>query len=172
MLVAGDMLVFALFFTVYLYYRGQDVTLFDRSQRHLNVDLGVLNTLLLLTSSWFVVLGVEAIRQGLQRRAQTVLRCAIACAIGFVVVKVIEYHEELAAGITLVTDDFFMYYFMFTGIHLVLVVIGLGVLTLLSRKAATATPNDIRLFENGATFWHMVDLLWIMLFALLYLVNG
>ena len=66
-----------------------------------------------------------------------------------------------------------MYYFIFTGIHLVHVFLGLGVLTYMRgvSRRATPGPNDLRNLESGATFWHLVDLLWIVLFAILYLAR-
>jgi nitric oxide reductase NorE protein len=87
--------------------------------------------------------------------------------------KAIEYTQKLEAGITLLTNDFFMYYFTMTGIHLVHVVAGNVVLAVLWFKARARTfdpANPVGL-EIGATYWHMVDLLWIMLFPLLYLVR-
>jgi nitric oxide reductase NorE protein len=170
-LVLGDMIVFGLFFVTYLYYRAQEADLFDRSQARLNLYFGVINTLLLLTSSWFVVMGVQAVRDECRARAKTLLRLACLCGAGFCAIKAIEYTEAFDQGVTLVTNDFFMFYFMYTGIHLLHVVIGLAVLLFLMRSANESKPHDVRIFESGATFWHMVDLLWIMLFPLLYLVK-
>jgi nitric oxide reductase NorE protein len=170
-LVLGDMIVFGLFFVTYLYYRGQEAELFDRSQALLNLHFGVINTLLLLTSSWFVVMGVEAVRDGQHRRAKSLLRLAFLCGAGFCAIKALEYTEAFREGVTLVTNNFFMFYFIYTGIHLLHVAIGLGVLLFLMHKTETAAAEDVRVFESGATFWHMVDLLWIMLFPLLYLVR-
>jgi len=171
LLVLGDMIVFGFFFVTYLYYRGQEAELFDRSQALLNLHFGVINTLLLLTSSWFVVMGVDAVRDGQNRRAKALLRLAFLCGGGFCAIKALEYTEAFREGVTLVTNNFFMFYFMYTGIHLLHVAIGLGVLLFLMHKTETAAPKDVRVFESGATFWHMVDLLWIMLFPLLYLVR-
>jgi nitric oxide reductase NorE protein len=170
-LVLGDMIVFGLFFVTYLAYRAREVDLFDRSQALLNVQFGVINTLLLLTSSWLVVLAVEAVRDGHTRRSRALLRGAFLCGVCFCAIKVVEYVDKYHEGISLVTNDFFMYYFMYTGIHLVHVAIGLGVLLFLIHRTHTAAPQDARIFESGAIFWHMVDLLWIMLFPLLYLVR-
>ena len=170
-LVFGDMIVFGLFFVTYLYYMGLEAELFERSQALLNVHFGVINTLLLLTSSWFVVMGVEAVRDGHNRRAKALLRLAFLCGAGFCAIKALEYTEAFREGVTLVTNNFFMFYFMYTGIHLLHVAIGLAVLLFLIHETEAATPQDARLFESGATFWHMVDLLWIMLFPLLYLVR-
>jgi nitric oxide reductase NorE protein len=170
-LVLGDMIVFGLFFITYLYYRAQEADLFDRSQARLNLHFGVINTLLLLTSSWFVAMGVQAVRDERSGRAKTLLRLAFLCGAGFCAIKAIEYTETFDQGATLVTNNFFMFYFMYTGIHLLHVAIGLAVLLFLMHKADDAVPQDVRIFESGATFWHMVDLLWIMLFPLLYLVK-
>jgi len=87
-------------------------------------------------------------------------------------VKFFEYSEKIAAGFTLTTNDFFMYYFMLTGLHLMHVLLGLGVLCYLwfSLRAAPSA-DSMRTLESGASFWHMVDILWIVLFALLYLLR-
>jgi nitric oxide reductase NorE protein len=88
-------------------------------------------------------------------------------------VKVIEYGAKFRAGITLTSNDFFMFYFMLTGIHLLHVLIGMGVLTFLMRHTAAGVLDERRIqhLESGASFWHLVDLLWIVLFALLYLAG-
>ena len=171
--ILGDMMVFALFFLTFVYYRSTDVETYVTAQRGLNEGLGLLNTLFLLTSSWFVALAIRAVRKGRSVSASWLIAAAMFCGLMFVVVKIIEYREKFAAGITVLTNEFFMFYFMFTAIHLIHVVIGLGVLTylrLLSRRPVAAA-GDIRAFESGAAFWHLVDLLWVVLFALLYLVR-
>ena len=171
--IVGDLIVFSLFFIFFLYYRGQAVDLFRESQAHLNQGLGVLNTFLLLTSSWFVASAVQAARKGMGKTTPILLLCAFACGAGFGCVKVFEYGAKFQAGIGLTTNDFYMYYFVFTGIHMMHVLIGMGVLALLAREMWTGAhdPRTIRNLESGATFWHLVDLLWIVLFALLYLVR-
>jgi nitric oxide reductase NorE protein len=73
----------------------------------------------------------------------------------------------------LTTNDFYMYYYMFTGLHLMHVIIGMGVLVYLWRVARVGTlaAKELNVLESGASFWHMVDILWIVLFALLYLMK-
>ncbi len=169
----GDMVVFSLFFAVFLFYRNQDIALFTESQQTLNQTLGVCNTLLLLASSWFVAKGVDVARKNPLAPAPQWFLLAFACGFGFGVVKVVEYSEKISAGHTLMSNDFFMYYFVFTGIHFLHVIIGMVVLLLLwqlTRRPMTG-PNDIRSLESGGIFWHLVDLLWIVLFPLLYLVR-
>lgn len=172
-LILGDLMVFAVIFGTQLFYRGQAPELFARSQQLLDQDLGALNTVLLLVSSLFVVLAVRTVRTARRPRSSLFLVGALACGSGFAAVKVIEYGEKLGAGITPLTDDFFLYYYILTGLHALHLVVGMAVLTFLlalSRKPSL-TDRQFALFEGGACFWHMVDLLWIVLFPLLYLVH-
>lgn len=172
LLVFGEMFEFSLFFGVLLYGRAHDPQLFAQSQALLNQNLGLVNTLLLLTSSLLVVLGVDAAHRGLRPRAARLIGWAGACGLAFVGIKCFEYGGKLLAGITPRTDEFFLYYFVFTGIHLAHLLVGLallaGILRRLRRPAPA--PNDLRAIESGATFWHLVDFLWIVLFPLLYII--
>ena len=170
--VLGDMLLFSLFFGTFLYYRNEQVALFTQSQLELNQHYGAINTLLLLTSSWFVATAVQLYRKKETALAARLIGPAFLCGLGFAIIKIIEFSEKIGAGITLTTNDFFMFYFMFTGIHFVHVLIGLGVLAYLWSTARHKSDGSaIRTLENGATFWHMVDLLWIVLFPLIYLLK-
>jgi nitric oxide reductase NorE protein len=173
-LLFGDMVVFTVLFAVYLNRRGHNEALFASSQVALNRTLGGVNTLVLLCSSMLIVLAALAFRRPQWRHLTSRLTLAGA-SVGacFVVVKVFEYHEKVAAGLTPSTNEFFMYYFVLTGLHLAHVVIGLVVLTVLSRLARKAAPTrtHIAFFEGGACFWHMVDLLWLIIFPLLFLVH-
>jgi nitric oxide reductase NorE protein len=171
--ILGDMVVFSLFFVTFMYYRAEDVEMFAASQAMLDQNRGALNTLLLLASSWFVVLGVRALHKGVARLAPKLFGLAFLCGLGFVIVKFFEYSEKIRHSMTPATNDFFMFYFIFTGIHLLHVLIGLGVLAFMImhlRKYATTTPNLV-LVEGGASYWRMVDLLWIVLFPLFYLMK-
>ncbi len=173
MFILGDMLMFALFFAVFLWYRGNDLELFSASQRLLSQGYGMLNTLIMLTSSWFVVTAVDAARARRQTLCRGLLALAMTCGVAFVTVKYFEWSEKIAAGYGLTSNDFFMYYYMLTGIHMLHVVIGTGVLLFLWRVTAARPPDPatVNTLASGASFWHMVDILWIVLFALLYLVR-
>lgn len=171
--ILGDMTVFGLFFATFMFYRGRDPELFANSQILLNQNWGAINTLLLLSSSWFVVVALNAVRQGRAALSSRLLSASWLCGFAFVVVKYFEWGEKLDAGITLATNDFFMYYFVFTGIHLLHLLLGLGVLLYLISltRRPVITSKGLMLIEGGACFWHMVDLLWIVLFPILYLVK-
>lgn len=171
--IIGDMLIFALLFLVFAYYRAQDVSLFSKSQTTLNQALGAFNTLVMLSSSWFVALAINSARKDLGKLSANFFAMAFACGVSFVVVKYFEYGEKFRAGTNIVTNDFYMYYFMLTGIHLMHVIIGMGVLAFLWSKSREGVFGDknVNVLESGASFWHMVDILWIVLFALLYLMR-
>jgi nitric oxide reductase NorE protein len=170
--IFGDLVVFGLFFLTYLTYRAADPALYAASQAELNAPLGFLNTLILLTSSWFVAQAIKAVREGRSSAAPGLIAGGILLGLGFVAAKVLEYSEKFSAGITVVSDEFFMFYFMYTGIHLLHVLIGLGVLVFLFRLARLETAGEhVAAFESGGAFWHLVDLLWVVLFALLYLAQ-
>lgn len=169
--IGGDLIVFAVFFVTYALARQQELALFESAQALLDRRLGLLNTLLLLTSSFFVAQAVAAVRRG-DDRARRLLLGAILLGSGFVVVKAFEYSAKIAQGFTLNSNSFSIYYYMFTGIHLVHVLIGLGVLcfTLSCFDRSGRMQGGIALIEGSGAFWHLVDLLWIILFALLYLL--
>jgi nitric oxide reductase NorE protein len=169
--IGGDLLAFAVFFITFAVARQQELAVFQSAQAHLDRGLGLLNTLLLLTSSLFVAQAVAAARRD-DRRARPLLVGAMLLGSGFVLVKAFEYSAKIAQGFTLNSNSFSIYYYMFTGIHLVHVLIGLGVLgfTLSRFDRDGRMPGGVALIEGGAAFWHLVDLLWIILFALLYLL--
>lgn len=173
-IVFGDILIFSAMFGVYAYYRSLYPDLFQNGHQSLNLGFGLTNTLILLTSSWFMVLAIEAAKQNKTALFRRFMCAVIACGALFVFLKIFEYHEKFSSGLYLTTDEFYMYYFAYTFIHGVHVVVGLGglIFLLLSTKAKKTgfSDRDIINFESGATFWHMVDLIWIILFALLYLL--
>jgi len=171
--VMADMTVFAVLFGSFIVGRHQNPALFEASRHALNPNFGGVNTLILLTSSWFAALALDAVRNSRFALAQRFIGGAFLCGLAFMVSKGIEYTEKLNAGISLLTNDFFMYYFTLTGIHLFHVVAGNVVLVVLWFKARSRSfdPERPVVLECGAIYWHMVDLIWIILFPLLYLVR-
>ena len=141
--IGGDLIVFAVFFVTYALARQQELALFESSQALLDRRLGLLNTLLLLTSSFFVAQAVAAVRRG-DDRARRLLLGAILLGNGFVVVKAFEYSAKIAQGFTLNSNSFSIYYYMFTGIHLVHVLIGSGWACCASLCHASTDPAGCR----------------------------
>lgn len=173
LVILGDMTIFALLFGTYLYYRRPEADLFNRSQEVLSRDLGALNTLILLTSSWFMAMAVQFARLRRGGPIPWLIAAAIFCGCCFGFIKIIEYHAKFAAGISFSTNDFFMFYFVLTGIHLLHLTLATLFLVYLWNRSRHAdwNPKDVAILEIGASFWHLVDLLWIVLFPLLYLVR-
>jgi nitric oxide reductase NorE protein len=171
--VLSDLLLeFSTIFGYFLYARSADPGLFAQGRATLNQSLGLLNTLILLTSSMCVALGILELRDSRRSEAARLFAWGRMLGFAFVVVKIVEYGEKFHAGLTPVTNAFYMYYFVATGFHLLHVLIGIFVLSLVVDRARQATPrpDERRSAEVAATFWHMVDLVWIILFPLLYLV--
>ena len=170
--ILGDMTVFGLLFCTYAFYRGEDPLLYARSQAVLEQGWAGFNTVLLLTSSWFVALAVDAARQESARRARRLLWLAFACGLGFAAIKLGEYRGYLAAGATPLADEFWSFYYVLTGLHLMHVAVGLALLGLLAARAEQGFGGGRAvMLECGACYWHMVDLLWVLLFPLLYLLR-
>jgi nitric oxide reductase NorE protein len=169
--IIADMGAFALFFLIFTIGRVSAPALFEQSRQHLDINLGLLNTLILLTSSLFMVRAVEAARTGVRAAVIGNLALTMLIGSGFAVTKIIEYAAKASAGIGLTTNEFFTYYFVFTGIHFLHFLIGIGALTMMLVKARRdALDAKFQTWiESVGCYWHMVDLLWIMLFPMIYL---
>ncbi|MDX8153773.1 cytochrome c oxidase subunit 3 [Patulibacter brassicae] len=170
--VLADMTVFAFLFGAYLVDRSGQLETFHASQQQLIPLFGIVNTVLLLTSSLAVALALRLLATA-PAAARRLLWLAIGCGLAFSVLKVAEYADKLSQGLTPQSDDFLMYYFVLTGVHWFHLACGLLVLAglvRLTRRGGELSARERTYAEGGGVFWHMVDLLWIVLFPLLYLV--
>lgn len=167
------MLIFGAFFVTFLVERARAPEVFDAVRATLHIGVGVTNTLVLLTSSLCVVLALNAMRTGQAQIATLATATAMAFGALFIALKVYEYVSLGTAGHGPGANDFYLYYFILTGLHLFHVCLGLGALSfvLSQTRRPDLTPTRTALVEGAACFWHLVDLLWIFLFALLYLVS-
>lgn len=171
--ILAELLAFGVFFVAYAVTRAFNVEAFNAAQAGLNLNLGALNTVLLISGSWCVVRSVQAARADLQVQAARWMAVALACGVGFLIVKVIEYRAKFAAGLTMDTDTFHMFYFSLTFFHFMHVVLGVCVLSILLFKLRRGAygSHDVHGLETGAAYWHMVDLAWIVLFPLVYVMR-
>ena len=171
--ILGDLAAFALLFGVWMYYRGKEPALFADSQLEVHRSFGAINTLLLLTSSLFVITAVRAVRAQMRRVAQAAIGFALVCGVGFLLDKVLEWTDLVANGHGPTANNYFLYFFVLTGLHAFHVLIGMGILTALLRlsRKPSLSKGQFAFVEGGACFWHMVDLIWVVLFALLYLMH-
>jgi len=171
--ILAEMLAFAVFFATYAFARAKNVEMFNLYQQTLDRNLGALNTLLLITGSWFVVLAVQAAHRDDTPAISRNILLGWLCGGGFLAVKVIEYAEKFGAGISLSTNTFYMFYISLTFFHFMHVILGMVILTVLwfqSRQGMYGRHGANGL-ESGAAYWHMVDLLWIVLFPLVYVMR-
>jgi nitric oxide reductase NorE protein len=181
--VLFETLVFTGYFGFYLFYRARNAELFLHSQAQLDLRLGVLNTLVLLLSSWSVARCVQSARAGAYGAALRDVFITAALAAVFLFVKVFEWARLVGMGNGFDSNDFFTYYYFLTGIHFVHLLIGFVVLGILvvsvyqlrgparreqQRQKSQEKQKNI---ETCATYWHTVDFLWVIIFALLYVVR-
>ncbi|MUL75855.1 cytochrome c oxidase subunit 3 [Mycolicibacterium sp. CBMA 226] len=167
--VLGDFVIFGSYFVIFMVSRHQERDLFIESQRHLSLNIGVVNTLVLLASSWFVARAVQLTRTGEFDRARKLTVGGGLCGVVFILIKAYEWSVKIAQGHTFPSNNFFMYYYMLTGVHLFHVAIGLVFLAV--AYAELRNRKQIAPVETGATYWHMVDLLWVVIFALIYVMR-
>ena len=169
--VLFETLVFTAYFGFYLFYRAQNPELFLHAQAQLDLGIGVFNTLVLLLSSWSVARCVQSARAGAYRPAIQDAFLTAFFGVVFMVSKVAEWARQIRMGNGFGTNDFFTYYFFLTGIHFVHLLIGFVVLGVAIYQLRSPKRRSQELVETCATYWHTVDFLWVLIFALLYVVR-
>ena len=163
--ILSELLVFGGFFAAYGFARIGEREVFDASQALLDPLVGGLNTMVLLTSGLCAALAMEARAAGSVARCRGWLIGAMSLGTVFCVIKLAEFVQKFSAGLTPDTNTFFTYYYLLTGFHFAHVVYGLLILALVAWRASEANV------ETGVAFWHMVDLIWIILYPLIYLLR-
>jgi len=178
-----EILLFGGLFIVYSVLRHQYFQSFHDAAEHLNVVIGTINTVVLLASSAAVAMSITAIQKGDSKLALKLLAITIFCALIFMVNKYFEWsgkiHDGIYPGSGLMVEldrGYLLYYslyFFMTGLHALHILIGLTLLIVIVIRIKSGRINKERyvLLENGALYWHLVDLIWIFLFPLLYLIT-
>lgn len=168
-----ELLVFAIFFIIYSIKRIENVEMFNEFQLTLNTEIGAANTLILITSSYFVIRAIHAIKVDDVKGCINWLYAALAGGLAFLILKSFEYYDKFSHGITLDTNTFYFFYLSLTMFHFLHVILGMIILLAVAIKAkrgAYSAENHIGV-ETGASYWHMVDLVWIILFPLVYIIR-
>jgi nitric oxide reductase NorE protein len=171
MFVLFESLLFTGYFSVYLVSRTQNEELYLRSQADLDLRFGVFNTIALLLSSWAIARCVQASREGAYRSALINAFLTVSFGLGFLTSKVLEWVKEIQIGNTFTSNEFFQHYFFLTSIHCIHVLIGFVALGVVVYQLWSPARRSQQLVETGATYWHTVDFLWVLIFALLYVVR-
>lgn len=171
--ILAELLAFGVFFATYAITRMHNVALFDEMQLTLDRRAGAINTFLLITASWCVARAVAAIKLDRVTASQRWLLFGMLAGVGFVVVKLFEYHAKLSHGINLATNTFYMFYLSLTFFHFMHVLLGLAILVAvwLKTRRGGYSSADHHGMETGASYWHMVDLVWVVLFPLVYVMR-
>lgn len=171
--IFAELLVFGIAFISYAVARVQNIAMFNQYQLTLNSELGAVNTLLLITASYFVVRAIHAIRLDNVKGCIIWLYASLGCGAGFLLLKSVEYYDKFSHGINLSTNTFYMFYLSLTMFHFLHVILGMIILFAIAIKAQRgrySAKNHIGV-ETGASYWHMVDLVWIILFPLVYIMR-
>jgi nitric oxide reductase NorE protein len=172
--ILGDMTLFAAILIVFLWERRSDPVAFEESAHQLIQPIGAANTLILLLSSYLVVRATYAHRGGRHPQSRRLIAGAVGCAAVFAGLKAFEYYSAISSGHTPSTGTFFTFYFVLTGLHLLHVIVGTALLlvwqAMLKRRRSWTGSQKVA--EGIASYWHMVDLLWVAIFTLVYLVSA
>ncbi|WP_457745287.1 cytochrome c oxidase subunit 3 [Sulfurimonas sp.] len=176
-----ELITFGFMFVGYAFTRRADVALFNASQLHLNQTSGFIDTLILITSSYFIVKALNAVKNVKATEAKPAnilaskwLLAAISFGVMFLINKLLEFSDIFAQGINLSTNNFFMFYLLLTMFHFMHVTLGTIILFNIRRRTKSEngySQDDTRGIETGAVYWHLVDLLWIVLFPLIYIIR-
>ncbi len=182
--LSTEILLFAGLFCGYSVYRFEFPLAFQEASRHINLTLGTINTVVLITSSFTVALAIHFVKIDKQKLAVFCLALTILMALGFLGIKSVEYLEKFREGAypgkyyrfeevrIPGAAMYFTLYFLMTGLHALHIIIGMTVLAILAVKTwRGAYGSDYYTgLEMGGLYWHLVDLIWIFLYPLLYLI--
>jgi cytochrome c oxidase subunit 3 len=180
-----EILMFGGLFVGYIIYHGKYPEMFAEGAKHLDWRLGALNTIVLLTSSYTMASGIHYAQINERAKSLRALGITVLCALIFLVVKYFEYHHKFELGLLpgkyfafqgaehTNLAMYFSFYFLMTGLHGSHVVAGICLILWVMKRTAKGEFNSefYTPVEGVGLFWHLVDLIWIYLFPLLYLVG-
>ena len=169
--VLFESLVFTAYFCVYLYFRTQDERAFLEAQSALNLPLGIVDTIVLLTSSWAIARCVQEARAGCSPAARRLALATIGLGAAFFALKLVEWVNLIRGGHTFTSSDFMQHFFFLTGMHAIHLLIGFVALGILVHQLSDPQRRSQETIETCSTYWHTVDLYWVLIFAMLYIVR-
>lgn len=171
--IFAELLVFGIFFIVYSIQRLQHIELFNQYQQTLNKETGAINTVLLITASYFVVRAIQEIKKNNVDSCINWLYASMGMGFGFLLLKSYEFYGKFSVGINLNTNDFYFFYISLTFFHFLHVILGMIIIffVILFAKKGKYSDKEHTGIETAASYWHMVDLVWIVLFPLVYIIR-
>ena len=166
-----ESLVFTSYFCIYLYARTQHERTFLEAQSALTMWLGILDTIVLLTSSWAIARCVQRTRAGDYAGARKFALITAGLGVAFFALKIAEWVHLIRDGYSFGSSDFMQHFFFLTGIHAAHLVIGFVALGVLVNELSDPRRRSHNTIETCSTYWHTVDLFWVVIFAMLYIVR-
>lgn len=166
-----ELFTFGIALIVMVVYSKDEPEVFHNSRLLLNATFGAINTVFLITSGFFMAKSVESYKENNTPKTSLYLKLTMLGGVLFLLLKGVEYSGKLDAGFTIGYNTFFSFYWMLTLFHVIHVIVGLIILISIFigiKKEKNSTK--IEDFEAGATFWHMCDLIWLLLFPVIYLI--
>lgn len=166
-----ELITYGLALVAFVFSGTENKELFQASALQLNTFTGLVNTCFLLTSGYFMAVSVRAFKQKELGKSRFYLSLTLSGGLMFCILKSLEFYSKMSNGFTMSYNDFFTYYWILTGFHFIHVVVGLIILLFsyraIRKKGINAQQEDL---EASAAFWHMCDLIWLLLFPVLYLL--
>ena len=154
-----------------VYYQTQEPEIFHTSRLQLNSTIGTVNTIFLIVSGYFMAISVYYIKNNEVRKSSLFLKLTMFGGLLFLALKSFEYSQKIELGFTVGYNTFFTFYWLLTLFHVIHVIVGLIILVSvhigINKKKSSTTIEDV---EASAAFWHMCDLIWLLLFPIIYLM--
>ncbi|MEN8187011.1 MAG: cytochrome c oxidase subunit 3 [Bacteroidota bacterium] len=166
-LISLELLTFGIALIALVFMSKENPDLYHQSRLMLNTTYGAINTVFLLTSGFFMATTVHLFKKGNFTKASFLLKLTMLGGFLFLALKTLEYYHKIEAGLVLDYNTFFSFYWLLTGFHVIHVIVGLVILLYFNFTLEKQKTEDL---EAGAAFWHMCDLIWLLLFPVIYLI--
>lgn len=166
-----ELFTFGMALIAMVFYSKDEPEVFHNSKLLLNTTFGTINTIFLITSGFFMALSVKSLKEKDLQKSSWFLKLTMLGGILFLGMKSVEYYDKIEVGLTIGYNTFFTFYWMLTLFHVIHVIVGLVILNSvyfgLKKKNSSTSVEDV---EASAAFWHMCDLIWLLLFPIIYLI--
>jgi nitric oxide reductase NorE protein len=168
-LITLELITFGVALIVLVINSKEDPILFHQSRLALNTTFGAINTIFLLASGAFMAATVHQFKENNLKKAAGYLKLTMLGGLLFLILKGFEYYLKIESGHILGSNSFFTFYWLLTGFHVIHVLVGLVIL-LFALNGLKKEKTILEDLEASAAFWHMCDLIWLLLFPVLYLI--
>jgi len=168
-LILLELFTFGIALIVLVVSSKENPSAYEISASHLNSTFGAINTVFLLISGFFMATSVHQFKTNDINKSKFYLKLTMLGGVLFLILKSIEYSQKINNGFVLGYDTFFNFYWLLTGFHVIHVLVGLIILLSMHRSISKQKAEIIDI-EASAAFWHMCDLIWLLLFPILYLI--